>query len=330
MKKIKKIDKDKEENVDDLKLTIDSIKKEFGNDAIIEGRMNDKIKNIERIPSGSYTVDLLTGGGYPVGGIIEIYGMDRVGKTFLGLSCIKEVQKQKGLCVFIDVEHRLNYEWAERIGVKTNDLLISRPNNAEDALEIEDRFIRSGKIKLIVLDSVAGLVSEEELEKEMNEETMMKQSRLMSKALRKFTGLAFKTRTTLIFLNQLRINRKGYYTGMAPPGGNALRFWASIRIELKCKEYFNNKKGHVVEATVVKNKTAPPFLSSEFELVYNEPLYMEDEIFYIAKDLEVLKRRGKFYYYNGKNIGTKTEIKPYLQKHPDMLDTIDKEIREIL
>ena len=315
---------------DDLKLTIDSIKKEFGSDAVIEGRMNDKIKKIERISSGSYTVDLLTGGGYPVGGIVEIYGMDRVGKTFLGLSCIKEVQKQGGLCVFIDVEHRLNYEWAERIGVKTNDLLISRPSNAEDALEIEDRFIRSGKIKLIILDSVAGLVSKEELEKEMDEETMMRQSRLMSKALRKFTGLAFKTRTTLIFLNQLRVNRKGYYAGMSPSGGNALRFWASIRIELKCKEYLDNKKGHIVEVTVVKNKTAPPFLSSEFELVYNEPLYIENEIFYIAKDLEVVKRRGKFYYYNEKNIGTRAEVRSYLQNHPDILNAIDKEIKEIL
>ena len=327
-KKLKKVDK--EEAVDDLQLAINSIKKEFGDDAVIEGRMNDKIKNIERISSGSYTVDLVTGGGYPVGGIVEIYGMDRVGKTFLGLSCIKAAQEQKGLCVFIDVEHRLNYEWAERIGVKTNDLLVSRPNSAEDALEIEDRFIRSGRIKLIILDSVAGLVSKEELDKEMNEETMMKQSRLMSKALRKFTGLAFKTRTTLIFLNQLRIDKKGYYAVPSPPGGNALRFWASIRLELKCKEYFSNRKGHVVKVTVVKNKTAPPFLSSDFELTYNEPIYLEDEVFYIAKNLEILQRKGKFYYYNGENIGSRAEVRSYLQKHPNILKSMDKEIREII
>ena len=315
----------------DLDLIAKNIRKEFGEDALIFGRENDRIKDIERIPTGSFTLDIISGGGYPKGRIIEIFGMDRVGKTFAGLICIAANQKQKKTCCFLDIEATLNYTWAERLGVDTNALLISRPSCAEEALEITDRLIRSGGVDLIVLDSVAALVSQEELNKDMSQDTMAKQARLISKALRKFGAWGSKTGTTLILINQMRSDISSFYPRLTTPGGKAIRFWASLRLELKCTEIFQNKKGHKVKATVVKNKTAPPYLSATFDLIYNEPLLREREVFHLATELDIIAKKGGGYHFlEDKNLGRAKDVIELLKKDKKLRKQIEDQIKELL
>ncbi|MCD6318528.1 DNA recombination/repair protein RecA [Candidatus Aerophobetes bacterium] len=315
----------------ELDLIAKNIIKEFGEDALIFGRENDRIKDIERVPTGSFALDIITGGGYPKGRIIEIFGMDRVGKTFAGLICIAANQKQNKTCCFLDIEATLNYTWAEKIGVDTNSLIISRPSCAEEALEITDRLIRSGGVDLVVLDSVAALVSQEELDKDMSQETMAKQARLISKALRKFGAWGSKTGTTLILINQMRQDITSFYPRLTTPGGNAIRFWASLRLELKCTEIFSNKKGHRVKATVVKNKTAPPYLSATFDLIYNEPLVREREILHIASELDIIQKKGGGYYFLEKeNLGRMNDAIDRLKKDKSLCEKIEAQVKELL
>lgn len=286
----------KKEESNNLKITINSLKKEFGDDIIFYGRSQDKIKEIERISTGSLAADIVTGGGLAIGQLVEIYGKPAVGKTALALLCIAAAQRSGKKVVFIDVEAVLNYDWAQKLGVDTENWLISRPSSGEAALETVDRLVRRGEIDLIVLDSVAALVSEEELDKSMNEDTMAKQARLVSQALRKFGAWANKTRTTLLFINQTRTDFRGFYPRTVTPGGEALKFWAAIRLELKCIKLRDDRKGHTIKITATKNKTAPPFLSSTINLVYNEPLREEAEIFDLAKELDILKVKGAYYF----------------------------------
>jgi len=314
-----------------LDLIAKNIIKEFGEDALIFGRENDRIKDIERIPTGSFTLDVITGGGYPHGRIIEIFGMDRVGKTFAGLISIAANQKEKKTCCFLDVEATLNYNWAERLGVDVNELIISRPGSAEEALEIIDRLMRSEGVDLIVLDSIAALVPEEELNKDMSQDTMAKQARLISKALRKFGAWGSRTGTTLILINQMRQDISSFYPKLTTPGGNAIRFWASLRLELKCTQIFKNKKGHRVKATVVKNKTAPPFLSATFDLFYNEPLIREREIFHLASELDIIHKKGAGYYFiEDKNLGRAKDVVDVLKKDKELREQLENQIKELL
>lgn len=326
----------KKEESSSLAITVSGLKKEFGDDIIFYGRSQDKVKQIERIPSGSLAVDLITGGGYAVGQIHEIYGRESVGKTALVLLCIAAMQKLGKKVVFIDVESVLNYDWAEKLGVDTENWLISRPSSGEAALETVDRLVRCGEIDLIALDSVAALVSQEELDKPMSKDTMAKQARLMSQALRKFGAWATKTRTTLLFINQTRIDIKSFFPRPVTPGGEALKFWAAMRIELKCIKKRDDRKGHTIKITATKNKTAPPFLSSTINLVYNEPLREEEEIFDLAKELDILKHKGKagghYYLDNQKNIighGRESVVK-ILQENKELAQKIKERIVRIL
>ncbi|MCS7245250.1 MAG: recombinase RecA [candidate division WOR-3 bacterium] len=330
-------EKDKEKI---LEATIKQLEKNYGKGIVM--RLVDRAKvQVPTVSSGSISLDYALGiGGYPKGRIIEIYGQEASGKTTLALMAIAEVQKLGGSVLFIDAEHAFEPKYAKTIGVDTEDkkFLISQPEYGEQALSILEDAIRGGAIDLVVVDSVAALVTKAELEGEMEEQGIGGQARLMSKALRKLTGLIAKTGTIAIFINQVRekISQNPY--GGPPettPGGRALKFYSSIRLEVKKGESIkgpnNEIIGHYIKVKVVKNKLAPPYKTAEFELIYGKGINKIGEIFDLAVNMGIIKRSGSWYSFNSEQLGQgKEKALEYIQENEEILRKIETEVREKL
>ena len=310
-----------------------NIEKQFGKGAVMKLGDNKHLE-VETIPSGSIALDVALGiGGYPKGRIIEIYGPESSGKTTFALHAIAEAQKQGGRAAFIDAEHALDPKYAAAIGVNIDELLLSQPDNGEQALEIVEALVRSGAISIIVIDSVAALVPQAEIEGEMGDAHMALQARLMSQALRKLNGVINKTNTIAIFINQLR-DKVGVMFGNpeTTTGGRALKFYASIRLEIRRQEQIKNGSDSVGSKTavkVVKNKMAPPFKSCTVDIMYGEGISREGEIIDIASDLAIIDKSGAWYSYNGEKIGQgKENVKIFLKENPVLRDELEQKIRE--
>lgn len=314
---------------------IDAIKTKFGEDAIM--KLGDKPKvGVDAISTGSIGLDAALGvGGLPRGRIIEIFGPESSGKTTLSLHVIAEAQKMGGLCAFIDAEHAMDPEYAKRLGVKTEELLISQPDTGEQALEIVESLVRSGKMDVLVIDSVAALTPKDEIEGEMGAHHVGKQARLMSQALRKLTAIVAKSKTVVIFINQIRM-QIGVMFGNpeTTPGGKALKFYTSVRIDIR--RIAQIKKGEEVmggriRVKVVKNKVAPPFRQSEFDLMYNEGISREGEIIALGEKMGLLKKSGNSYEYGDEKLGRGYDAtRQFLRENKTVANTILKEIRQKL
>ncbi len=325
----------KQEKLKALKLTLDKIEKNYGKGTIM--KMGDNpVENVPVIPSGSIGLDLALGiGGYPRGRVIEIYGPESSGKTTLAIHAIAEAQKIGGLAAIIDAEHAFDRSYAEALGVDTENLFISQPDNGEQALEIADHLIRSGAIDIIVIDSVAALTPKAEIEGEMGENKVGLQARLMSQALRKLTANLNKTGTTCIFINQLR-EKIGVMFGNpeTTTGGNALKFYSSIRLDIRKVTQIKDSddiKGNRTRVKVVKNKLAPPFRKAEFDIMYGEGISKIGEIIDLGVDLEVIKKSGSWFSYGETKIGQgRDAVKSLLMDNPELMDEIEGKIREKL
>ncbi len=309
------------------------IEKKFGKGAIMPLKSAEHI-NVEVIHTGSYALDKAIGvGGIPKGRITEIFGPESSGKTTLALHIIAEAQKNGGIAVFIDAEHALDPKYAERIGVDVENLYISQPDYGEQALEIAETLIRSGAVDVVVIDSVAALVPKDELEGNIGEAHVGKQARLMSQALRKLKGEVNKSKTALIFINQIR-EKIGVMFGNpeTTPGGRALKFFADLRLDIRkigeVKEG-GEKKGNKVRVRVVKNKLAPPFQEAEFEIYYGEGICKLCDIINVATELGILTKSGSWYSYGDKKIGQGVEqVKRFLKENPQILEEIERSIKE--
>ena len=312
---------------------LDQIRDKFGDGSIM--KLSDtQTLNVEATPTGSISLDLALGvGGIPKGRIIEIYGPESSGKTTLTLHMIAEVQKRGGLAAFIDAEHALDPEYAKRIGVKLDDLLISQPDNGEQALDIAETLVRSNALDLIVIDSVAALTPRAEIEGEMGDSHMGLHARLMSQALRKLTGIISKSNTTLIFINQIRM-KIGVMFGNpeTTTGGNALKFYASIRIEVRRSAQIKNGEkiiGNRTKAKVVKNKVAPPFRVAEFDIMYNEGISAAGDLLDTGVMLGVINKSGNTHMFGETKLGVGREnAKTFIKENQDIAAKIDKGIRE--
>ncbi len=315
-----------------LKLAISQITKQFGDGSIMKLGDTNKI-DVELLSSGSLSLDLALGGGYPKGRIIEIYGPESSGKTTLALHAIAEIQKQGGQAAFIDAEHALDPAYAKKIGVDTGNLLISQPDNGEQALEICETLVRSGAIDLIVVDSVAALVPQAEIDGDMGDAQMGLQARLMSQAMRKLTGIINKTKCTVIFINQIRM-KIGVMFGNpeTTTGGNALKFYASVRIDIRRIGQIKdgeNISGNRTKIKVVKNKIAAPFHTAEFDIMYNEGISKTGDILDLGAQYNVLEKAGAFYKYNGETIGQGREaVKKLFKEKPELMQEIEAAVRE--
>lgn len=315
---------------------IHQITREFGAGSIMRlGDMGNKL-DIDVIPTGSLALDIAVGvGGYPRGRVIEIYGPESSGKTTLALHAIAEAQKLGGFAAFIDAEHALDTMYAHRLGVDTKDLLISQPDSGEQALSICESLVRSGAVDIVVIDSVAALVPKQEIEGDIGDQSVGLQARLMSKALRKLTGIISKSKTIVIFINQIR-EKVGVMFGNpeTTTGGRALKFYASMRIEIRRAEAIKNGTdviGNRTRAKVVKNKVAPPFKVAEFDIMYGEGISVEGTLLDIAVNMDIIQKSGAWYSYNGSRISQGREAaKTYLKEHPDVAAEIDKTIRDTL
>lgn len=311
---------------------IKQIEKQYGKGSIM--RLGDRADlSIDVIPTGSLTLDLALGiGGYPKGRIIEIYGPESSGKTTLALHAIAEVQKQGGRAAFIDAEHAIDPVYAKNLGVNIDELILSQPDSGEQGLEITESLVRSGAIDLIIVDSVAALVPQVELDGEMGDSQMGLQARLMSKALRKLSGCLNKSECTIIFINQLR-EKIGVMFGNpeTTTGGRALKFYSSIRIEIRRGEAIKNGTeimGNKTNVKVVKNKVAPPFKSVSFDVIYGQGISKDGEVLDLATDLEIVEKSGAWYSYKGEKIGQGREnSKNYLKTHQDVFEEISNRIR---
>lgn len=312
---------------------LDQIREKFGDGSIM--KLSDSQKfHVESIPTGSISLDLALGiGGIPKGRIIEIYGPESSGKTTLTLHMIAEVQKKGGLAAFIDAEHALDPDYAKKLGVKVEDLLISQPDNGEQALDIAETLVRSNAVDLIVIDSVAALTPRAEIEGEMGDSHMGLQARLMSQALRKLTGIISKSSATVIFINQIRM-KIGVMFGNpeTTTGGNALKFYASVRIEVRRTAQIKNGEkitGNRVKVKVVKNKVAPPFRTTEFDIMYNEGISASGDLLDTGILTDVIKKSGNSYTYEDVKLGVGRETaKAFLKEHKDIFHKIDHEIRK--
>ena len=323
---------EKNEKSKALETAIDEIKEKFGEGSIMKLGEAKRV-NIDSIPTGSISLDLALGvGGMPQGRIIEVYGPESSGKTTLALHTVAQAQKKGGLCAFVDAEHALDPEYAKRIGVKIDDLLISQPDTGEQALDIVESLVRSAAIDLIVIDSVAALTPRAEIEGEMGQQHMGLQARLMSQALRKLTGNIKRTNTLVIFINQIRM-KIGVMFGSpeTTTGGNALKFYASVRLDIRRTGAI--KKGDEVigsetRVKVIKNKVAPPFKQAEFDILYGEGISREGEIIELGVNAKFVEKAGAWYSYNGEKIGQgKDNSRDYLKAHPAIANEIDAKIR---
>ena len=327
---------EKEAKLKALKLTLDKLDKTYGKGAVM--KMGDSaIAEVEVIPTGSIGLDIAMGvGGYPRGRVIEIYGPESSGKTTLTLHAIAEAQKAGGIAAFIDAEHAFDRFYAEKLGVDIDNLIISQPDNGEQALEIADNLIRSGAIDIVVVDSVAALTPKSEIEGEMGDSKMGLHARLMSQALRKLTGSISKTKCTVIFINQLR-EKIGVMFGNpeTTTGGNALKFYASVRLDIRrstqIKDTEGDASGNKTRVKVVKNKVAPPFKMAEFDIMYGEGISLLGEIIDIGVEYEIIKKSGSWFSYGDTKLGQgRDAVKTLLQDNPELLDELEGKIREAL
>ncbi len=315
-----------------LETALSQIEKSFGKGSIM--KLGDKeAVSVEAISTGSLGLDMALGiGGVPRGRVIEIYGPESSGKTTLTLHIVAEAQKKKGVCAFIDAEHALDPVYAEKLGVNINDLIISQPDTGEQALEICDTLVRSGAVDVIVVDSVAALVPKSEIEGDMGDAQMGAQARLMSQALRKLTGSISKTNCTVIFINQIR-QKIGVMFGNpeTTTGGNALKFYASVRIDIRKTGTIKDKEnvvGSQTRAKVVKNKVAPPFKQADFEIIYGEGISRLGEVIDMGVATEIIEKAGSWFAYNGTRIGQgKENAKQYLKDNPKLAEEIEKKVR---
>ena len=318
-----------------LDIALSQIDKQFGKGSAMKFGQRP-VENIQVIPSGSLTVDTALGvGGYPRGRIIEIFGPESSGKTTLTLHAIAEAQKMGLTCAFIDAEHAFDPTYAQALGIDLEEMIISQPSCGEEGLEIADTLVRSGAVDLIVIDSVAALVPKVELDGNMEDNQMGLQARLMSKALRKLTGSISKTNSTVIFINQIRM-KIGIMFGSpeTTTGGNALKFYASVRLDIRRTGSIKNKDeiiGNETVVKVVKNKVAPPFRTAKFEICYGEGVSKLGEIIDLGVEYDIIEKSGSWYSYNSQRIGQgKENIKEFLKTNKEMCDEIESKIREKL
>ncbi len=315
-----------------LNLALAQITKQFGDGSIMKLGEKSKI-DVELFSSGSLSLDLALGGGYPKGRIIEIYGPESSGKTTLALHAIAEIQKQGGQAAFIDAEHALDPAYARKIGVDTGNLLISQPDNGEQALEICETLVRSGAVDLIIVDSVAALVPQAEIDGDMGDAQMGLQARLMSQAMRKLTGIISKTKATVIFINQIRM-KIGVMFGNpeTTTGGNALKFYASVRMDIRRIGQIKdgeNISGNRTKIKIVKNKIAAPFRTAEFDIMYNEGISKVGDVLDLGVIYGVLDKAGAFIKYNGETLGQGREaVKRLFREKPELLSEIEAKVRD--
>jgi len=327
---------EKEAKLKALKLTLDKLDKAYGKGTVM--KMSDQaIVDVEAISSGSLGLDIALGvGGYPRGRVIEIYGPESSGKTTLTLHAIAEAQKAGGIAAFIDAEHAFDRFYAANLGVDIDNLIISQPDNGEQALEITDNLIRSGAIDIIVIDSVAALTPKSEIEGEMGDSKMGLHARLMSQALRKLTASISKTNSTVIFINQLR-EKIGVMFGNpeTTTGGNALKFYASVRLDIRRSTQIKSTDGAVLgnktRVKVVKNKVAPPFKLAEFDIMYGEGISKVGEVLDIAVEHEIIKKSGSWFSYDDTKLGQgRDAVKSIIKDNPELLDELEEKIKQAL
>ncbi|WP_142784426.1 recombinase RecA [Changchengzhania lutea] len=324
---------EKEAKLKALKLTLDKLDKAYGKGTVM--KMSDSaVVDVEAIPSGSLGLDIAMGvGGYPRGRVVEIYGPESSGKTTLTLHAIAEAQKAGGIAAFIDAEHAFDRFYAEKLGVDIDNLIISQPDNGEQALEITDNLIRSGAIDIVVIDSVAALTPKSEIEGEMGDSKMGLHARLMSQALRKLTGSISKTNCTVIFINQLR-EKIGVMFGNpeTTTGGNALKFYASVRLDIRRSTQIKDSNGNVLgnktRVKVVKNKVAPPFKMAEFDIMYGEGISKAGEILDVAVELEIVKKSGSWFSYDDTKLGQgRDAVKAIIKDNPELFEELEEKIK---
>lgn len=324
---------DNQEKLKALQLTIDKLEKTYGKGTVMK-LSDEKVMDVPSISTGSLGLDIALGvGGIPKGRVIEIYGPESSGKTTLSMHCIAEAQKKGGLAAFIDAEHAFDKLYAEKLGIDTENLLISQPDNGEQALEIAEHLIRSGAIDIIVIDSVAALVPKGELEGEMGDSKMGLQARLMSQALRKLTGAINKTGCACIFINQLR-EKIGVMFGNpeTTTGGNALKFYASVRLDIRrigqIKEGPDNIIGNRTRVKVVKNKVAPPFKVVEFDIMYGQGVSKVGEIIDLGVELNIVNKAGSWFSYESTKLGQgRDAVKKLLEDNPELMEEIENKIK---
>jgi len=320
-----------------LDLALSQIEKQFGKGSIMKLGLSGSLKGLDVISTGSISLDSCLGvGGVPKGRIIEIYGPEASGKTSLTLHIIAEAQKTGGVAAFIDAEHAFDRFYAENLGVDIENLIISQPDNGEQALEITDNLIRSGAIDMVIIDSVAALTPRSEIEGEMGDSKMGLHARLMSQALRKLTASISKTNCTVFFINQLR-EKIGVMFGNpeTTTGGNALKFYASIRIDIRRSTQIKNSDGGVVgnrtRVKIVKNKVAPPFRLAEFDIMYGKGISKVGEIIDLAVNAEIINKSGSWFSYEGTKLGQgRDAVKAILSDNPELMEKLEKQIKEII
>ena len=326
---------EKEAKLKALQLTLDKLDKTYGKGTVM--KMGDKaVEEVETISSGSLGIDLALGvGGYPRGRVIEIYGPESSGKTTLTLHAIAEAQKAGGIAAFIDAEHAFDRNYAEKLGVDIENLIISQPDNGEQALEIAENLIRSGAIDIVVIDSVAALTPKSEIEGEMGDSKMGLHARLMSQALRKLTGTISKTHCTVFFINQLR-EKIGVMFGNpeTTTGGNALKFYASVRLDIRRSTQIkdgDNVLGNRTKVKVVKNKVAPPFKVAEFDIMYGEGISKTGEILDLAVEFEIIKKAGSWFSYGDTKLGQgRDAVKALIKDNPELADDLVEKIKAVI
>ncbi len=330
-----KMSSEKEAKLKALQLTLDKLDKAYGKGTVM--KMGDRaVEEVETISSGSLGLDLALGvNGYPKGRIIEIYGPESSGKTTLTLHAIAEAQKAGGIAAFIDAEHAFDRHYAEKLGVDIENLIISQPDNGEQALEIAENLIRSGAIDIVVIDSVAALTPKSEIEGEMGDSKMGLHARLMSQALRKLTGTISKTHCTVFFINQLR-EKIGVMFGNpeTTTGGNALKFYASVRLDIRRSSQIKdgeNVIGNRTKVKVIKNKVAPPFKTAEFDIMYGEGVSKTGEILDLAVEFEIIRKAGSWFSYGDTKLGQgRDAVKTLIKDNPELADELEQKIKEYI